>query len=121
MREIKFRAWDDQQTCMIYPNQGIVNNMQSWEILQRFDTVMQYTGLKDKNGKEIYEGDLLRHEYEKGIAVVKFGEGYQGEPADGMYPYWGWYADGWFEQYAFDSADVDVKGNIYENPKLLKG
>jgi hypothetical protein len=46
--------------------------------------------------------------------------GLQGEPADGMYPYWGWYTDGWFESYAFDGEREEVIGNIYENPDLLE-
>ena len=113
MREIKFRAWDDQQTCMIYPNQGIVNNMQSWEILQRFDIVMQHTGLKDKNGTEIYEGDIVQayytHKLKGGIFEIRYLErsfsmtqNKEDTELDCV----------WFHI-------CEVIGNIYENPELL--
>jgi hypothetical protein len=61
-REIKFRAWNDISNEMTYPFKpksmaGI--GLSSSEILRRYEIVMQFTGLKDMNGVEIYEGDLL--------------------------------------------------------------
>jgi hypothetical protein len=128
MREIKFRALKDGKLVYditkhhmehneLTPMGGDVFDFADW---LKYYQVTQYTGLKDKNDKEIYEGDIVKSEHERGVVVIKFGEGYQGEPADGMYPYWGWYTDGWFDRYAFDGDDIEIIGNIYENPELLE-
>jgi uncharacterized phage protein (TIGR01671 family) len=90
---------------------------------------MQYTGLKDKNGKEIYEGDILRYNYHQDekndIADIDFlGEvvydtgkistGWENDEIN----YVGFLLKG---GEPFPSvADIEVIGNIYENPELLK-
>lgn len=56
MREIKFRAWLNMQEEMLYANIYGAGEL----FAGRDCEIMQYTGLKDKNGKEIYEGDILR-------------------------------------------------------------
>lgn len=66
-REIKFRAWDGINKKMIYPTVGQSFGMGSdaitnGQIIDKYDKVMQFTGLKDKHGKEIYEGDILEYE-----------------------------------------------------------
>jgi len=134
MREIKFKIWDKTNrkwrdsrdfaimldgTNEVLEYTGLCDS--AWEDVDEWEyEIVQYTGLKDKNEKEIYEGDVVRYEYEKGVAVIKFGEGYQGEPADGMYPYWGWYLDGYLDSYAFCGDEVEILGNVHENPNLME-
>lgn len=77
----------------------------------RFDegdyVLMQFTGLKDKNGKEIYEGDFLRgaNRHDGGPSEVRYGNG-QWQP----FAFVG----------IFDGSKYEVIGNVYKNPELLK-
>lgn len=131
MREIKFRAWDKKKKSMIphgrlfsldcsneYPFLALANGFYADEFSVE---VMQFTGLRDKNGKEIYEGDYLRckkyvggnfveHCYELGY--VEFLHG-----AFGLHRKQGFYRPfkDWLEDY-----ELEVIGNIYEHPELFK-
>ena len=84
--------------------------------------VEQCTGLKDKNGKLIYEGDIVGYCYYDGTisdekGIVKYGE-FNCSCCDGVY---GWYFDGSDIRYANDNYnEVIVLGNIHENPDLLE-
>ncbi len=66
MREIKFRAWDENLKRMFQVHTlgtkfSDTDNLRFGTSTRDFN-LMQYTGLKDKNGKEIYEGDILKHD-----------------------------------------------------------
>lgn len=119
MREIKFRAWDKQDKKMrevlgyhISANKVIVSNKPYGNVsLWDFD-LMQYTGLKDKNGKEIYEGDWLA--FDKTTMEVKWD--------DSRCCFYLW-EHGW-KEYHRPTADEmltgsEVIGNIYEHGNLL--
>jgi len=139
MREIKFRCWSKERKGI-----GIVTKICfltnecdyalgkkkgdtdfGWTSLDNV-ILMQYTGLKDKNGNEIYEGDILKyreydnlsHKQDFSIDKVEWGE--TGD------------SDGWAHERHFEYivggdslADVygkycEIIGNIYENPEMIK-
>ena len=133
-REIKFRAWDNKKKKWLlgynykelggFSLTGELVLLGEWSAVidrflppfckdgYKFDDlkIMQYTGLKDKNGKEIYEGDIVYCHNTKNTYVVerKVFEGYEGALCVG---------------YEFETAhqeNLEVIGNIYENPELLK-
>ena len=116
MREIKFRAWNEVMEKMFTWNDFLNTNMKNTFIAPKSTAMilMQYTGLHDKNGKEIYEGDITDDGYNN-IGVVKYGN-YNCSCCEGVY---GWYVDGGDIRSA--ECFLKVIGNIYENPELLKG
>ena len=124
MREIKFRAWDKENEKMMkvsslhLENKEISVKENGTFHLFRMQDLMQYTGLKDKNDKEIYEGDIVlvkpggTSTWYK--TVVKFKEGaFIASLIDGEdYIY--------IFNRGFDSNDFEILGNVYENPELLE-
>lgn len=114
MREIKFRAWNGDE---MFANPDIVMNEniplnQQISALQGVGVLMQYTGLKDKNGKEIYEGDILST---SGKLTEKFPIEIVWDQANAWYT--GRRHNGHEASIWPDSREVI--GNIYENPELL--
>jgi len=130
MREIKFRAWDKKNGKMIHPSGAygsdeywqIENaNGQHWGMFHKMKRIcgsadgsgilMQYTGLRDKNKRMIFEGDILEFNAAEwgatngNIAVVCFNS-YDGWQALGSTKEWGTYCS--------------IIGNIHENPELVQ-
>jgi uncharacterized phage protein (TIGR01671 family) len=117
-RTIKFRAWHKEAKEMLYPDNGKQSYVFYWlEEGQPVD-IMQFTGLLDKNGKEIYEGDVYKcriysrthGKWDRFIGVITYiGTSFR---VVGVKQYSGISA----ELY----ANGEVIGNIYENPGLLE-
>lgn len=121
-REIKYRAWLKEENKMV--NVSLMSPTEKWigyqifyeeEKKKKFEfsdsenfKLMQYTGLKDSLGNEIYEGDILWNEYDEEYGEVIFDEGE-------------WkLLESNISQNLFSLLDVvEVKGNIYENEELL--
>ena len=152
MREIKFRAWDSRRQAML-PNVAVYHHSLGNSVLVRPSAfeyapddrrngnwkkddyglyysddntviLMQYTGLKDKKGVEIYEGDIIKAKHDDGRydtgEVVYGSKGafclYLPTVATGIKSPLLNYIHGMM----FAESDFEVIGNLYENPELLK-
>jgi len=129
MREIKVRAWSIKSNCWHYATLATLAMGcfdREGDGFLNYEHWCEYTGLKDKNGKEIYESDIVQ-EYQ--MRFEDEGDDWKLLPYDkpdivtmGRFPIY------WLERETFGYEGEDLKGpddfevigNIYENPELLK-
>ena len=120
MREIKFRGKDNitgEWVCGDLSTKNLFNTTliypEGWlDVEVDPSTVGQYTGLKDKNGTEIYEGDIVQNIYGDIFTVEYYGEhwyGYVLTASDGCVGHF----------YEYD--EYEVIGTTHDNPELLGG
>lgn len=126
-REIKFRAFDNENKYMVTSKQGVFTALRnSMNIVRQNDgyyndgdllkpnkekyTLMQYTGLDGKNGKEIYEGDIVKYENMTGKIMFFNGSFILSDLEE---------TEEW--ELGVINEEVEIIGNIYDNPELLGG
>ena len=120
MREIKFRAWDKLNKEMFnvesinFQERRVYKDTVSYRDFKDIE-LMQYTGLKDIREKEIYDGDIVELRANHGIGVVKY------------YDEWGAFVVEYIKPRPltvlgmnYYKEDIEILGNIYKNPELIK-
>ena len=128
-REIKFRVWDKFQNKFLdhscYFNSKDFNEFTAFDRYFKCDEegciLQQYTGLKDKNGREIYEGDIVQYNRRSSYDGINFEVKWSEDN-------WGWVLVSKNKDYLVNERTpegyryefIEIVGNIFENPDLLK-
>lgn len=118
MREIKFRGFSNSLESWIFGSLDLSKQSGFDAVIRTHDledcysskpidikTIGQFTGLKDVNGVDVYEGDILEKNGQF-IGVVRFSDGY-------------FYVTSWLDYKFKDVAESKIIGNIHQNPELL--
>ena len=140
MREIKFRAWDASRSLMITSDMlsprfiSLDGNHMYIETermecfgggydlkRQEFDSLMQFTGLKDANDVDVYDGDIVSISYDgEPETIHKVCWGGVEYPAFELNPELGAECNGFSEIHCAGDYELKVIGNIHQNPELLE-
>lgn len=134
MTEIKFRAWVRQAKEMIPVDSIYFDGFGGFELsgcgyhdMDHLEVdIMQYTGLKDKNGKEIYEGDIVEYKDYSNGAIISFSGEDKQPRRRGVIELLNLFLGilltgcGFLKTEQDTEKKLEVIGNIHENPELLK-
>lgn len=130
MRYLKFRLIDTKSAVRIDPREFFITDSEVFIYYSDFDNsekadmrhhvILQFTGLKDCNGVEIYEGDILSTDLSRPYLIVEFRNGaFMFQCHDGGRNYYD-FMEPANERLKFSAKYHEVIGNIYENPELLE-
>ncbi len=137
MREIKFRAWGKNSKEFLQDKNGYGLTLKEIQNISDIDLweFQQFTGLKDKNGKDIYEGDIIeftdKWEWYRGQYAIKMlfadkeekeilKKQYDNEPMERRVVELETFDGINFSKYDLEQGRWEVIGNIFENPDLIK-
>lgn len=126
VREILFRGWNEELKKWVYgcgcgvtkegvscitnieaPNKSRLNDVYANATSVNPESIGQFTGLTDKNGKNIFEGDVCKYGKRHGVIIFN--------------PVLGFFVDGWLDDFREYPERWEVIGNIFENPELSCG